>query len=213
MANIHIYYIAVLVLLLTLRILSEKLFYKLSDADKLKTLELSRKARRVSYWFYGVVMAGYLASVFIFSIGLSVPTKVLAISIALYNIIFSFRLHKIVRSANIVIPYYGSLLFARAIVMTAFCSLLFFYANQFDEGKYSMAVYDEMEKARERWEKGDNRSAVEIYNRLIEEDSTVSIYYINRGVYRSNIGDSVGAYKDWNRALNMGDTMALRYIR
>lgn len=213
MGHYQIYLFALFGLLIATRLFANRQFYKLSDEDKLKLLAISRKPNKIAYIFYGIVMVVYLAAIYVLDADAIIATNALMIVLFTFIIFFAISNTRRLKAENIVIPHYRLLLGFRLLIYAVLFSGVFFYLHERSHELVDTDAYEMLEQARHKWEKGDNRGAVEICSALIAKDSTVSVYYVNRGVYRYNAGDTAGAFNDWQHSIMMGDSTALKYMR
>jgi tetratricopeptide (TPR) repeat protein len=61
-------------------------------------------------------------------------------------------------------------------------------------------------------ETGDNKGAIEDYNKSIELNATDPSVWNNRGVAKSNLGDNKGAIEDYNKSISLDSNVAEVYL-
>lgn len=213
MGNYQVYIFIFFGLLLGSRIFLNRQFYKLSDEDKLKLLNLNKSVATVSYIFYGVIFALFLLAIYAFDVDAFLAVKILLVCLLAFLIVFSIRSYRRLRAAQIIIPHYKTLLIVRLALFAVLFVGILFYLNEEKNNVFSNTAFEHLEEARHKCEKGDYKAAIDVCNALIQSDSTVSTYYIHRGIYRFNYGDEAGAHLDWTHAMAMGDTAAKMYLR
>lgn len=195
------------------RLFINRQFYKLSDEDKLKVLNVNRSAATINYLFYGVVAALYLLTVYGLDVNGFLVMRALIALIVSYIIVFSILSFRRLRAAQIVIPHYKTLLIFRLSLFVLLFGGFLFYLRDQEQRAFSDDGYRHLQEARDQWKKGNSRAAIEICNELIRSDDRVPAYFMNRGVYRYYVSDYEGAVSDWKKSVDMGDTTALQYLR
>jgi tetratricopeptide (TPR) repeat protein len=197
------------------RFMMEKALSKLDGEMKLKLLDAFSRQRK-----FGMLigLSVFLAYLFFLKFLPQYTNKIVlffGISFVFYFIIRNVINYRIIKFLNVPPAYCKTFKLNIVIISCGFLSFgiqQFYLINSSDEDStykawvHAAKGYDDMVKK-------DYKNAIMEFCVAIQMDSTEASYYTNRGTSYYYYGAKDVAKKDWNKAAQLGDSMAANYLR